>query len=84
MSSASTAIGTSVWTRLRSTESNVASYCPASTRSIDRAVDNGEGANDPEDASTGFLSAPGTTCPPISVLDHADRVRATSRTHDGI
>jgi hypothetical protein len=63
-----TAVGNDAWSRLRIDVSNTGLAPPGLTIQ-DRATDNGEGANDPEDASTGFLSGPGTTCPqlPISV-----------------
>lgn len=56
------AIGNSVWTRLRIDDSSTGLAPPGFTI-LDRAIDNGEGANDPEDSSTGFLAPPGTTCP---------------------
>src|SRR5215207_8478891 len=56
------AIGNSVWTRLLITQSSTGLAPPGFTI-LDRAVDNGEGANDPEDQSTGFLAPPGVTCP---------------------
>jgi hypothetical protein len=56
------AIGNSVWTRLLIVNSSTGLAPPGFTI-LDRAIDNGEGANDPEDTSTGFLAPPGTTCP---------------------
>ena len=76
------AIGTSVWTRLRIDESSTGLAPPGFTV-IDRADDNGEGANDPEDASTSFLAPPGTTCPPIPITTtpiESGNINA----HDGI
>jgi hypothetical protein len=57
-----TAVGNDVWTRLRIDQSSTGLAPPGFTI-LDRATDNGEGANDPEDQSTGFLAPPGTTCP---------------------
>lgn len=77
-----TAIGNDVWTRLRIDQSNTGLAPPGFTIS-DRATDNGEGANDPEDASTGFLNAPGTTCPPIPIaVSPIEQGNITN--HDGI
>lgn len=77
-----TAIGNSVWTRLRIDNSNTGLAPPGFTIT-DRATDNGEGANDPEDASTGFLSPPGTTCPPIPIaVSPIEQGNITN--HDGI
>jgi hypothetical protein len=55
------AIGTSVWTRLLIVNSSTGLAPPGFTI-LDRAIDNGEGVNDPEDSSTGFLPPPSTTC----------------------
>jgi hypothetical protein len=57
-----TAVGTDVWTRLRIDQSSTGLAPPGFTI-LDRATDNGEGVNDPEDESTGFLAPPGTNCP---------------------
>jgi hypothetical protein len=77
-----TAIGNSTWSRLRIDTSNTGLAPPGLTIQ-DRAIDNGEGANDPEDESTGFLSPPGTTCPtlPISTTP-IEQGNITN--HDGI
>ena len=76
------AIGNSVWTRLRIDESSTPLAPPGFTV-IDRADDNGEGANDPEDASNGFLAPPGTTCPPIG-LSTTPIESGNITNHDGI
>ena len=49
----------------------------------DRAIDNGEGSNDPEDESTGFLSPPATTCPTIPVSTTPIE-QGNITNHDGI
>jgi hypothetical protein len=54
------------WSRLRIDQSNTP-LAPLGFTVRDRATDNGEGANDPEDGSTGFLDGPGTTCPTIPI-----------------
>jgi hypothetical protein len=54
------------WARLRIDQSNTP-LAPLGFTVQDRATDNGEGANDPEDGSTGFLAPPGTTCPPLPI-----------------
>ena len=76
------AIGNSVWTRLTIVTSSTGLAPPGFTI-LDRAVDNGEGANDPEDASTGFLAPPGSGCPttPFSVTP-IEQGNITN--HDGI
>jgi hypothetical protein len=61
-----TAIGNDAWSRLRIDSSNTG-LAPLGYTVRDRATDNGEGANDPEDGSTGFLDGPGTTCPTIPI-----------------
>jgi hypothetical protein len=75
-------VGNSSWSRLRIDESNTGLAPPGLTIQ-DRAIDNGEGANDPEDESTGFLSPPATTCPqlPISTTP-IEQGNITN--HDGI
>ena len=78
-----TAIGTSVWTRLQVEESNVSVVVPGFHTIIDRADDNGEGSNDPEDASTGFLAGPGNTCAPIP-LSTTPIESGNINAHDGI
>jgi hypothetical protein len=78
-----TAIGNSVWTRLAVNESNVAVVVPGFHTITDRADDNGEGANDPEDASTGFLSGPGNVCPPIPISTTPIE-QGNITNHDGI
>ena len=78
-----TAIGTSAWTRLAVTASNTPVVVPGFHTIRDRAVDNGEGANDPEDSSTGFLDGPGTTCPTIP-LSTTPIEQGNITNHDGI
>jgi hypothetical protein len=78
-----TAIGTSVWTRLQVDASNVSVVVPGFHTISDRAIDNGEGANDPEDASTGFLNGPGNTCPTIP-LSPSPIEQGNITNHDGI
>jgi len=77
------AIGSSGWVRQRVDQSNVGVVVPGFHTIIGRAIDNGEGSNDPEDESTGFLAGPGTTCPPIGIattpIDQGNIV-----IHDGI
>jgi hypothetical protein len=75
-------IGTSTWTRLLITESSTALAPPGFTI-IDRAVDNGEGVNDPEDESTGFLAPPGATCAPLP-LSTTPIEQGNITNHDGI
>ena len=77
-----TAIGNSAWVRQLIVTSNTGLAPPGFTI-IGRAVDNGEGANDPEDESTGFLAPPGTTCPttPISTTPIS---QGNITIHDGI
>jgi hypothetical protein len=77
-----TAIGNSVWERLRIDESSTG-LAPLGFTIIDRAVDNGEGVNDPEDESTGFLAPPGTTCPPIPITTTPIE-QGNITAHDGI
>jgi hypothetical protein len=78
-----TAIGTDAWTRLAIDTTNTPVVTPGFHTIRDRATDNGEGVNDPEDASTGFLDGPGTTCPtiPISVTPIE---QGNITVHDGI
>jgi hypothetical protein len=76
------AIGNDVWTRLRIDESSTP-LAPLTFTVLDRATDNGEGANDPEDASTGFLAPPATTCPPIP-LTTSPIEQGNITNHDGI
>ena len=78
-----TTIGTSTWTRLAIDEANVSVVIPGFNTIIDRADDNGEGANDPEDASTGFLAGPGTTCPPLPIATTPIE-QGNITNHDGI
>jgi hypothetical protein len=61
-----TAIGNSAWVRQRIDTSNTGLAPPGFTI-LGRAIDNGEGANDPEDQSTGFLAPPATTCPTLPI-----------------
>ena len=75
-------IGTSVWTRLRIDQSNTG-LAPPGINIVDRAIDNGEGSNDPEDTATGFLSPPGTTCPPIPISTTPIE-QGNITAHDGI
>jgi hypothetical protein len=77
-----TAVGTDVWTRLRIDTSSTGLAPPGFTI-LDRATDNGEGANDPEDESTGFLAPPGTTCP-TTPFSTAPIVTGNITNHDGI
>jgi hypothetical protein len=77
-----TAIGNDAWSRLRIDTSNTGLAPPGFTVQ-DRATDNGEGANDPEDGSTGFLNAPGTTCPTIPITV-APIEQGNITIHDGI
>ncbi|MGH2979891.1 MAG: hypothetical protein ACRDLQ_09690 [Solirubrobacterales bacterium] len=77
-----TAIGNSAWERLRIDESNTGLAPPGFTI-IDRGVDNGEGANDPEDEATGFLAPPGVTCP-TTPLTTTPIVQGNITNHDGI
>jgi hypothetical protein len=56
---------------------------PPGANIVDRAVDNGEGVNDPEDESTGFLTNPGTTCPPIPISTTPIE-QGNITNHDGI
>jgi hypothetical protein len=78
-----TAINNSVWTRVAIEEANVTVVVPGFHTIIDRADDNGEGSNDPEDGATGFLSGPGTTCPPIP-LATTPIEQGNINAHDGI
>ena len=48
-----------------------------------QVFDNGEGANDPEDQSTGFLNGPGNTCPTIP-LAPSPIESGNITNHDGI
>jgi hypothetical protein len=77
------AIGNSTFSRLAVTESNVGVVVPGFHTIIDRADDNGEGANDPEDASTGFLAGPGQTCP-ATPLSTTPIEQGNITNHDGI
>jgi hypothetical protein len=77
-----TAVGTNAWTRLRIDQSNTG-LAPLGFTVQDRAVDNGEGANDPEDESTGFLNAPGTTCPQLPIATTPIE-QGNITIHDGI
>jgi hypothetical protein len=76
------AIGNSVWERLLITQSNT-TLAPPGLTIIDRAIDNGEGANDPEDESTGFLAPPGNTCPPLPISTTPIE-QGNITAHDGI
>jgi hypothetical protein len=78
-----TTINTSTWTRLAIEEANVSVVTPGFHTIIDRADDNGEGVNDPEDGATGFLAGPGTTCPPIP-LSTTPIESGNITNHDGI
>ena len=78
-----TVIGNSSWSRLAVTESNVGVVVPGFHTIQDRAIDNGEGANDPEDSSTGFLAGPGNTCPTIP-LSTTPIEQGNITNHDGI
>jgi hypothetical protein len=70
------------WSRLRIDQSNTP-LAPLGFTVQDRATDNGEGSNDPEDGSTGFLNSPGTTCPPIPIT--VSPIESGNITiHDGI
>jgi len=75
-------IGNNAFARLRIDQSSTP-LAPLGFTIIDRAVDNGEGANDPEDESTGFLAPPGTACPaqPISTTPIE---QGNITIHDGI
>jgi hypothetical protein len=75
-------IGNSTHTRLLITQSSTGLAPPGFTI-IDRAVDNGEGVNDPEDESTGFLAPPGATCPPLP-LTTTPIEQGNITNHDGI
>jgi hypothetical protein len=75
-------VGNSAWSRLRIDESNTGLAPPGFTI-IDRAVDNGEGANDPEDESTGFLAPPGATCPHTNISTTPIE-QGNITNHDGI
>lgn len=77
-----TTIGNSTWTRLRIDESNTGLAPPGFTI-IDRALDNGEGVNDPEDESTGFLAPPGVDCPPVGISTTPIE-QGNITNHDGI
>lgn len=77
-----TAIGNSAWVRQLIVTSNTGLAPPGFTI-IGRAVDNGEGANDPEDESTGFLAPPGATCPPIGIAT-TPISQGNITIHDGI
>ena len=77
-----TAVGNTTWSRLRIDQSNTGLAPPGLTIQ-DRADDNGEGANDPEDASTGFLSPPGTTCPQLPITTTPIE-QGNITNHDGI
>jgi hypothetical protein len=70
------------WARLRIDTSNTGLAPPGFTVQ-DRATDNGEGANDPEDGSTGFLNSPGTTCPRIPITV-SPILQGNITVHDGI
>ena len=74
--------GNDAWARLRIDVSNTP-LAPLGFTIQDRATDNGEGANDPEDGSTGFLNAPGTTCPAIPIAV-SPIVSGNITIHDGI
>jgi hypothetical protein len=76
------AIGNSGHVRQRIDQSNTPLAPPGFTI-IGRAIDNGEGANDPEDESTGFLAPPGTTCPPLA-LTTSPIEQGNIVVHDGI
>ena len=77
-----TAVGNDTWSRLRIDQTNTG-LAPVGFTVQDRATDNGEGVNDPEDGSTGFLSPPGTTCPPIPItVSPIESGNITN--HDGI
>lgn len=75
-------VGNSSWARLRIDESSTGLAPPGFTIQ-DRAIDNGEGANDPEDSSTGFLSPPGTACP-TAPFSTTPIEQGNITNHDGI
>jgi hypothetical protein len=56
---------------------------PPGANVIARHVDNGEGANDPEDQSVGFPTSPGQTCPSIQFTS-APISQGNLVVHDGI
>jgi hypothetical protein len=70
------------WSRLRIDQSNTP-LAPLGFTVQDRATDNGEGVNDPEDGSTGFLNSPGTTCPTIPITV-SPILQGNITIHDGI
>jgi len=75
--------GNDAWARLRIDVSNTP-LAPLGFTVSDRATDNGEGANSSgPDASTGFLNAPGTACPPIPIAV-SPILQGNITIHDGI
>ena len=77
-----TAIGNSSWTRQTIVTSNTGLAPPGFTI-VARAIDNGEGVNDPEDETTGFLAPPGATCPTIPIAT-TPIAQGNITVHDGI
>ena len=77
-----TAIGSQSWARLRIDQSNTGLAPPGNTI-LDRAIDNGEGVNAPQDEWADIQTGPATTCPPIA-LSVTPIVQGNITNHDGI